>query len=142
MRSATVFVLRCVSAIAGMALVASTAVASPLSAAVEQNFGLAHAHRVPDTKHAILKTGRIFTDRAAALESVQIALSRVADGSTYIWHRPNGILSGSVKPTVSFRRPSGQLCRHLVIEMSSEDDFRVVEGVACREPNGRWSLEG
>lgn len=82
------------------------------------------------------------TERAAVLEKVQIALSQVADGSTYIWHRPNGIMSGSVKPTASFRRPDGQLCRHLVLEISSEDDFRTLEGIACRERGGRWSLEG
>lgn len=124
-----------------MALVASTAAASPLSAAVEQTSDerIRHAQQF---KHAILKTGRNFTDQAAALESVQIALSRVADGSMYIWHRPSGTLSGSVKPTASFRRPNGELCRHLVMELSSELDFRTVEGIACREANGVWRLEG
>jgi surface antigen len=134
-------VSRCVPAFAGLALVASTAAASPLSAAVEQATDVAEKS-APQSKHAILKSGRIMTDRAAALESVQIALARVADGSTYIWHRPNGILSGSIKPTITFRRANGELCRHVIVEMSSEEDFRVVEGIACRETNGQWRLEG
>ena len=138
----TKIVSRCVPAIAGLALVASTAAASPLSAAVEQTSAGHGGPHIREFKHAILKPGRNFTDRAAALESVQIALSRVADGSIYIWHRPGGTFSGSVKPTASFRRPNGELCRHLVMEISSEIDFRTVEGVACREANGVWRLEG
>lgn len=133
---------RCVSAVAGLALVASTAVASPLSTAVEQPLAAARQHAAPGYKHAFQKPGRLMTDRAAALESVQIALARVADGSMYVWHRPSGTFSGSVKPTSTFRRTNGELCRHLVMELSSEENFRTVEGVACREANGVWRLEG
>lgn len=142
MRLITLRVSRCVSAFAGLALLASTAAASPLSAAVGQPSVRAQTSLELQRKFAILKEGRLLSDRAAAMESVQIALSRVADGSTYIWHRPSGLYSGSVKPTKSFRTPNGELCRHIVVEMSSEEDFRVVEGIACRGANKVWRLDG
>lgn len=130
--------LRCALAIAGPVLFASAAAASPLFAAVEQP--AAAKARAPLNKHAFQKPGRLLTERAAALESVQLALSRVEDRSMYVWHR--GRLSGTVKPTSSFRRTNGELCRHLVIELATDEDFRTMEGVACREANGLWRLEG
>lgn len=82
------------------------------------------------------------TDRYAALESIQFALSEVGDGATYIWHRHNGRLSGTVHPTGSFRSSSGEVCRHVVVMLASGSRSRKTEGVACRLPSGQWRLEG
>lgn len=142
MRRLIVFVARCVLASAGLALIASTAAASPLFAAVEQSSLRSAGRDAFSPQHAILKPGRFTSDHAAALESVQIALSRVADGSMYVWHRPSGLMSGSVKPTATFRAHNGELCRHLVMEISSEENFRTLEGIACRAANGVWRLDG
>jgi len=81
-------------------------------------------------------------DEVAALSSVQHGLSATADGSTYIWHRNNGRLSGLVQPTSSFKNVDGAICRHVVVMMTTGVKNRKTEGIACRQANGVWSLEG
>jgi surface antigen len=81
-------------------------------------------------------------DEVAALSSVQHALSSVADGSTYVWHRHNGRLSGLVKATSSFKNTEGAICRHIIVMLTTGPKTRKAEGVACRGQNGVWSLEG
>lgn len=80
-------------------------------------------------------------DEIAALESVQLALTEIADGSSYIWHRNHGRLSGVVKPVSSFKDASGAVCRYAVVVLSSVDVTKRTEIVACRLPTGIWQLE-
>jgi len=82
------------------------------------------------------------SDEVAALESVQLALSQVADGSSYVWHRSHGRLSGIVRPTSSFKDHRGQVCRHVVIILNSLDNTRKTESIACRLDTGIWELDG
>jgi surface antigen len=82
------------------------------------------------------------TDEIAALEAVRVALTEVSDGSTYVWHRANGRLSGLVQPTGSFKDLAGRVCRHIILVMSTADHTAKIEGVACRLGNGRWQLDG
>lgn len=140
MRLARCRVWRRVPAIAGLVLLAPAAVATPLLTAAEQQ-AIARPEPYPRAQHAIVKTPYIATDRDAALESVQIALSRTADGSTYIWYRPSGV-SGTVNPTRTFRTSSGDLCRHLTVALSFAGDTRTMEGIACRQASGVWRLDG
>ncbi len=93
-------------------------------------------------KFADLRSALDEADEVAALESVQVALSEVADGSSYVWHRRNGRLSGIVQPTSSFKDSAGQVCRHIVVVLSAGSDSKKAEGIACRLANGRWQLEG
>jgi surface antigen len=81
-------------------------------------------------------------DEIAAFEALHLGLSEVADGATYVWHRANGRLSGAVQPTKSFKAASGQICRHIVVSLSSGTMHRRTEGIACRAPDGVWSLNG
>jgi surface antigen len=81
-------------------------------------------------------------DEIAALERIEYALSEVGDGSTYVWRRWHGRLSGVVHPTVSFKDDSGKVCRHLVVLLTTGDRTRKIEGIACRMASGRWRLEG
>ncbi|AGK57495.1 hypothetical protein HYPDE_29083 [Hyphomicrobium denitrificans 1NES1] len=80
-------------------------------------------------------------DEIAALESVQLALTEIADGSSYIWHRNHGRLSGIVKPVSSFKDANGAVCRYAVVVLSSLDVTKRTEIVACRLPTGIWQLE-
>lgn len=82
------------------------------------------------------------TDEIAALESVQLGLSRMGDGSAFVWRARTGRLSGVVRPTASFRNPEGAVCRHLVVLLTTGFKTRTAEGIACRLDNGRWQLEG
>ena len=81
------------------------------------------------------------SDEIAALESVQLALTEIADGSSYIWHRNHGRLSGIVKPVSSFKDVKGSVCRYAVVVLSSVDVTKRTEIVACRLPTGIWQLE-
>jgi hypothetical protein len=81
-------------------------------------------------------------DEIAALESIQVGLSRMDDGEPFVWRRSNGKLSGIVRPTVSFRNAKGDLCRHVVVLLTTGFKTSTREGIACRATNRRWVLEG
>lgn len=93
-------------------------------------------------KYADLKPNLDENDEIAALESVQVALDQVGDGSTYVWQRQSGRLSGVVQPTASFKDSGGKVCRHVVVMLVSGATSRKAEGIACRLGNGQWQLEG
>jgi surface antigen len=82
------------------------------------------------------------TDKKAALESVQYALSSIGDGASYVWHRGHGKLSGVIQPTQSFKDADGNICRHFVVMLASGTYTKRTETVACRLPNGIWQLDG
>ncbi len=96
----------------------------------------------PKPSLAELKATLDDTDAIAALEAMQLALSEVGDGATYIWHRKHGRLSGAIQPTASFKDASGQICRHIIVAMTSGSYSRKAEGIACRMKDGGWILEG
>jgi hypothetical protein len=81
-------------------------------------------------------------DAIVALERIQYALSEVGDGGTYAWRRWHGKLSGLVRPTASFKTDSGQVCRRLMVLLTSGKRTRKMHSVACRLPSGRWQLDG
>jgi surface antigen len=82
------------------------------------------------------------TDRAVALNALQVALTELGDGATLIWKRPSRELTGVIKPVSAFRDDEGRVCRHLTYSLSLGTFVREVEGTACREPSGTWSLAG
>ena len=81
-------------------------------------------------------------DEVAALEAVRVALTEVGDGSSYVWYRHGGRLSGIVKPTQSFEDMRGRVCRHLVVTMSASGYSRTASAIACRLPDGTWTIDG
>lgn len=81
-------------------------------------------------------------DEIATLETLQLALSEVGDGSTYVWHRHHGRLSGVITPTTSFKDDSGQVCRHVIVVLTSGSRSERSEGIACRLSSGQWQLQG
>jgi len=93
-------------------------------------------------KFAELKTRLDASDEIATLHALQVALSEVGDGATYVWHRRNGKLSGSFQPTTSFKDAGGRVCRHIRIMLASGNFSRTAEGIACRLGDGSWQLDG
>jgi 17 kDa outer membrane surface antigen len=93
-------------------------------------------------KFADLQSGFDEGDEIAALEAIRIALTEIGDGSTFVWRRANGRISGAVKPTSSFRNVQGRVCRHILIVLAAGTRTGKIEGVACRLDNGRWELDG
>lgn len=82
------------------------------------------------------------SDEVAALEAVEIALTQAGDGATYVWQRAQGRLGGAVRMTNTFRDVDGRMCRHLVMQIRLGTYSRRTEGIACRDPDGVWVLEG
>jgi hypothetical protein len=81
-------------------------------------------------------------DEAAALEAVTVALTEVGDGSTYVWYRHGGRLSGLVQPTQTFKDVLGRVCRHIVVTLNDASRSSRTEGIACRLGDGGWELDG
>lgn len=81
-------------------------------------------------------------DEIATLETLQLALSEVGDGSTYVWHRHHGRLSGVITPTTSFKDDNGHVCRHVIVVLTSGSRSQRSEGIACRLATGQWQLQG
>ncbi len=82
------------------------------------------------------------SDEMAVLESVQLALTQVADGSSYVWHRSHGRLSGIVRPTASFKDHRGHVCRHILVVLNGTGETKKTEAIACRLETGGWELDG
>jgi len=82
------------------------------------------------------------TDRAVALNALKVALNELGDGSSLLWRRPSRALTGVIKAVSVFRDSEGRVCRHVSYSLSLGTYVRQVEGVACRETNGGWSLAG
>jgi surface antigen len=82
------------------------------------------------------------SDRVAAMQALELALSELGDGVTLVWQRPERALTGRIKSVSAFRDDRGRVCRHIVYSLALGAFQRQVEGVACREPDGSWSLSG
>ena len=82
------------------------------------------------------------SDRAMALNALQEALSELGDGASLVWQRPSRALTGVIKPVSAFRDDEGRVCRHLTYSLSVGTYVKQVEGIACRQSDGQWSLAG
>lgn len=96
----------------------------------------------PWSSLAELKAQLDHVDRLAVLEAIHVGLSDAPDGATYMWRRHNGKIAGSVRPTTSFRDGNGKVCRHLVFQLLLGEHMRQIEGLACRQDDRSWLLEG
>jgi surface antigen len=81
-------------------------------------------------------------DRIVALKALELALTELGDGTTLVWQRPGRGLVGRVKPVSAFRDAKGRICRTVVYALAFGGRQREIEGVACREQDGSWSLAG
>ena len=82
------------------------------------------------------------SDRAAAMQALELALSELGDEVTLVWQRPERGLVGRIKPVSAFRDDQGRVCRHVLYSLALGTYQRQIEGVACRESDGSWSLSG
>lgn len=116
--------------------------APPESAAPSVSTQAAFPGAISPNTFAELKAGLDQTDRLAVLEAIHVGLSDAPDGATYMWRRHNGKIAGSVRPTMSFRDIEGKVCRYLVFQLLLGEHMRQVEGIACRQDDKSWLLEG
>lgn len=97
---------------------------------------------VPKPNYTRLAPPLDASDEIAALQSVQFALTEVADGSSYVWHRSHGRLSGIVKPLRSHKDQDGTVCRTIVVILNGTDLTKKTETTACRLVSGVWQISG
>jgi hypothetical protein len=100
------------------------------------------ADATPWTPLTELKSQLDQIDRFAVLEAIHVGLTDAPDGATYMWRRHNGKIAGSVRPTASFRDAYGKVCRFLVFQLLLGEHLRQIEGIACRQDDRSWLLEG
>ena len=98
--------------------------------------------RAAQPSFADLRAGLDSVDHLAVLEAIHVGLTDAPDGATYMWRRHNGKIAGSVRPTLSFRDGDGKTCRHLVFQVLLGEHLRQIEGIACRQDDKSWLLEG
>ena len=89
-----------------------------------------------------LKSSLDNSDRAVAFHALQMALTELGDGVTLVWRRPASQLAGRVKPVSAFRDDQGRICRHVIYSLALGAYEKKIEGVACREQDGHWSISG
>ena len=94
------------------------------------------------TDNKRLPAGLDEIDAVAALEGIRIALTEVADGGSYVWHRRDGLLSGMAQPTKSFKDAAGLPCRNLTVMLNTYGRSSRIDGTACRFGADRWRLAG
>jgi surface antigen len=82
------------------------------------------------------------SDRQAAYQALALALDELGDGVTLVWRRPARGLVGKIKPVSAFRDDKGRVCRHIFYSLSLGGYEKELEGNACREADGSWSLAG
>jgi surface antigen len=78
--------------------------------------------------------------RATALRALHVALDQLSDGATLIWRKKSLGLEGAIRPTAAFRNRDGQICRRLTYQMKIGDYAKRIDGIACRQIDGSWSL--
>lgn len=81
-----------------------------------------------------------YHDQIVALRALHMALSRVPDGGTFVWRKKSRSLKGFIQPTKAFRNAEGQVCRHLIYALTLGRYIKQIEGIACRQDDGRWRL--
>ena len=125
------------------ALVFSVFAPAPLPLmAGESGADVAVASEGPQLGLGELKARLDRSDRVAAMQALELALSELGDGVTLVWQRPERGLGRPDQAGIGVSRRHGRVCRHVVYSLALGTYQREIEGVACRESNGSWSLSG
>jgi surface antigen len=82
------------------------------------------------------------SDRDMALRALNLALNEIADGATLVWKRPSQELEGRIMAVSAFRDDQGRVCRRVIYGLTLGKYESSAEGIACRQSDGRWSLDG
>ena len=124
-----------------------TAPVSPASAIAPVDISAASQPATPPTPQANparelsqLKALLGHRDRVIAMRSLHIALTQVPDGGTFVWRKKSRSLEGVIRPSKPFRNRNGQICRHVIYALALGSYAKQVEGIACRQKDGRWQL--
>lgn len=67
-------------------------------------------------------------------------LENAPDRQAVAWHNPDADADYTVVPINSFRDGDGRTCRNYQTRAVVEGRAQVVEGTACRQPDGAWRV--
>jgi len=81
-----------------------------------------------------------YGDQVVAMRALHLALSQVPDGGAFVWRKKSRSLKGVIRPSKPFRNEGGQVCRHVVYALALGGYSKQIEGIACRQNDGRWQL--
>jgi len=81
------------------------------------------------------------TDRMMAERTAQKSLESAPTGTTSTWSNPDSGHRGTVTPTRTYRNVSNQDCRDYETTVYIDGREETATGVACRQPDGTWSLQ-
>ena len=94
----------------------------------------------PSRSLAELRSKLDRTDQMVALRALHLALSQVPDGGTFVWRKKSRSLKGMIRPSKAFRNADGKICRHIIYALVLGRYTKQIEGIACRQEDGRWQL--
>ena len=96
--------------------------------------------RKPLHRLAELRSKLDHRDHIVAMRALHMALSLVEDGGTFVWQKKSRSLKGMIRPSKAFRNSDGRVCRHVIYALSLGRYIKQIEGIACRQNDGRWQL--
>lgn len=71
---------------------------------------------------------------------MQQALENNRTGSTTSWTNPDTHTRYRVRPTKTYKKPSGQYCREYTTNAVIAGKTQQMYGTACRQPDGTWKV--
>ena len=77
-------------------------------------------------------------DQVALERTTQTTLESVPIGTESRWNNPESGHTGTVTPTRTFQRASGQYCREFTQVVVVGGRSEETKGTACREADGTW----
>jgi len=82
------------------------------------------------------------TDMMYYNQTSQQALETGRPGQSFPWQNPQTGVGGAVTPSTYFQNSSGQYCREYTQNISIGGRMEEGHGIACRQPDGSWRIQG
>lgn len=80
------------------------------------------------------------TDKLMMERTTQASLEHVQTGQTSTWSNPDSGHEGTVTPTKTYQKPSGEYCREYQQTVVVGGQEEQAYGTACRQPDGSWKI--
>lgn len=77
-------------------------------------------------------------DQLAMQNTAQSALENAKLNTTSSWKNPDSGNYGTITPTQTFQKPSGEYCREYTQTVTIAGKDQQMYGTACRQPDGTW----
>ena len=114
---------------------------SPSQGAAKMQMRWSKAARQHTTHFHHLRAELRPADQYATLYAMQIALSRVGDGQSFVWSRPKRQLRAIFTPLSSWRHPNGNICRKISLSLALGAYTKRIKTIACRNKHHVWQLQ-